>query len=32
MGITGYVKESTFLQYINKPKDRDENAKHFLDY
>jgi hypothetical protein len=30
MGITGHVKESTFLQYINKPKDRDENAKHFL--
>jgi len=32
MGITGHVKESTFLQYINKPKDRDENAKLFLKY
>lgn len=30
MGITGHVKESTFLQYINKPKDMDENAKLFL--
>jgi integrase len=28
MGIT----ESTFLQYINKPKDMDENAKLFLSY
>lgn len=32
MGITGHVKESTFLQYINKPKDRDENAKLFLKF
>lgn len=32
MGITGHVKESTFLQYINKPKDKDENAKLFLKY
>jgi integrase len=32
MGITGHVKESTFLQYINKPKDRDENARLFLKY
>lgn len=30
MGITGHTKESTFLQYINKPKDKDENAKLFL--
>ncbi len=32
MGITGHVKESTFLQYINKPKDKDENANLFLKY
>lgn len=32
MGITGHSKESTFLQYINKPKDKDENAKLFLKY
>lgn len=32
MGITGHVKESTFLQYINKPKDKDENAKLFLKF
>lgn len=32
MGVTGHVKESTFLQYINKPKDRDENAMLFLKY
>lgn len=32
MGITGHIKESTFLQYINKPKDMDENAKLFLKY
>ncbi|MDG1276914.1 MAG: phage integrase SAM-like domain-containing protein [Algoriphagus sp.] len=32
MGITGHTKESTFLQYINKPKDKDENAKLFLSY
>ncbi|MDO6436274.1 tyrosine-type recombinase/integrase [Cyclobacterium sp. 1_MG-2023] len=31
MGITGHTKESTFLVYINKPKDRDENARLFLD-
>jgi len=32
MGITGHAKESTFLQYIGKPKDKDENAKLFLSY
>ncbi len=32
MGITGHVKESTFLQYIGKPKDKDENARIFLKY
>lgn len=32
MQITGHVKESTFLQYIGKPKDKDENAKLFLKY
>ncbi|MGM0944911.1 MAG: tyrosine-type recombinase/integrase [Bacteroidota bacterium] len=32
MGITGHVKESTFLQYIGKPKDKDENAKLFMEY
>jgi integrase len=32
MGITGHSKESTFLQYINKPKDKDENALLFLKY
>jgi len=32
MGITGHSKESTFLAYINKPKDMDENAKMFLKY
>lgn len=32
MGITGHTKESTFLQYINKPKDKDENAMLFLKY
>ncbi|QDH77831.1 site-specific integrase [Echinicola soli] len=32
MGITGHSKESTFLSYINKPKDMDENAKMFLRY
>ncbi|ERM80184.1 hypothetical protein P872_14330 [Rhodonellum psychrophilum GCM71 = DSM 17998] len=32
MGVTGHSKESTFLQYINKPKDRDDNAKLFLKY
>ncbi|NVJ46481.1 MAG: phage integrase SAM-like domain-containing protein [Cytophagia bacterium] len=30
MEITGHVKESTFLQYIGKSKDKDENAKLFL--
>lgn len=30
MGITGHVKESTFLYYIGKPKDKDENANFFL--
>jgi integrase len=32
MGITGHSKESTFLQYIGKPKDKDENAKLFLKF
>ncbi|UCS93778.1 site-specific integrase [Echinicola marina] len=32
MGITGHSKESTFLAYINKPKDMDENARMFLKY
>lgn len=31
MDITGHTKESTFLAYINKPKDKDENARLFLD-
>ena len=31
MGMTGHVKESTFLQYINKSKDKDENAKLFFE-
>jgi len=30
MEITGHAKESTFLEYINKPKDKDANAKLFL--
>lgn len=32
MGITGHSKESTFLKYINKPKDKDDNALQFLKY
>ena len=32
MDITGHVKESTFLKYIGKPKDRDDNALLFLSY
>lgn len=28
--ITGHSKESMFLEYIGKPKDKDENAKLFL--
>jgi len=28
--ITGHSKESLFLEYIGKPKDKDENAKLFL--
>lgn len=32
MEITGHEKESTFLAYINKPRDKDENAKLFLKY
>lgn len=32
MTITGHSKESTFLSYINKPKDTDENARLFMDY
>jgi len=30
MEITGHSKESTFLEYINKPKDKDANANLFL--
>jgi integrase len=30
MEITGHAKESTFLEYINKPKDKDANANLFL--
>ena len=29
MAITGHTKESTFLKYINKQVDRDDNAKLF---
>jgi len=29
MQITGHTKESTFLKYINKQVDRDDNAKLF---
>lgn len=32
MTITGHSKESTFLAYINKPKDTDENARLFMDH
>ncbi|WP_194777148.1 site-specific integrase [Pararhodonellum marinum] len=32
MGITGHTKESTFLKYINKQKDKDDNARLFLEY
>jgi len=31
LDITVHTKESTFLAYINKPKDRDENAMLFLN-
>ena len=32
MEITGHKKESSFLLYIGKPKDKDENAKLMLKY
>lgn len=32
MGITGHTQESTFLKYINKQKDKDDNAMLFLQY
>lgn len=32
MQITGHSRESTFLQYINKRSDKDENAKLFAKY
>jgi integrase len=32
MEITGHVKESSFLTYIGKPKDKDANAKLMLEY
>lgn len=32
MGITGHVNESTFLKYINKQRDKDDNARLFLEY
>jgi integrase len=32
MAITSHKKESTFLKYINKPKDMDDNALLFLKY
>ena len=32
MEITGHSKESMFLDYINKPKDKDENAKLFASF
>jgi integrase len=31
MEITAHSKESMFLEYIGKPKDKDENAKLFLN-
>jgi integrase len=30
MAITGHTRESTFLQYINKQSDKDENAMIFI--
>lgn len=30
MEITGHTRESMFLEYVGKPKDRDENAKLFI--
>jgi len=32
MTITGHTRESTFLKYINKKEDKDENAKLFAKY
>lgn len=32
MSITGHTKESIFLKYINKPEDKDENAKLFMKF
>lgn len=32
MGITGHSRESTFLQYINKQSDKDDNALNFASY
>lgn len=32
MGITGHSRESTFLQYINKQSDKDDNALNFATY
>lgn len=32
MTITGHTRESTFLQYINKKADKDDNAMLFIKY
>lgn len=32
MGITGHSNEANFLKYINKQKDKDDNARLFLEY
>lgn len=32
MGITGHKRESTFLTYINKHQNRDDNAELFASY
>lgn len=32
MGIIGHSNEATFLKYINKQKDKDDNARLFLEY
>lgn len=32
MEVTGHAKESTFLKYINKQRDKDDNALQFLSY
>lgn len=32
MDVTGHSKESTFLDYINKPRDKDHSAIQFLNY